>query len=223
MDTFTLVGSVAIAVVGLTTHEFAHAYVANKLGDPTAKLMGRHTLNPLPHIDLFMTILLPAFLIASSAGFIFGGAKPVPVQPHRFRKPFEGMALVAVAGPLSNLLQAIIWGFVLSAFLHFGIWDFDAKGIFILQIGIYFNVLLLVFNMLPIPPLDGSRVVLYFLKGEMRKNYAQLERFGLLIIIGLFFLAQDQFRAVMFFFIRPVLDFVFWITGIPPELHLLQG
>lgn len=221
MDTFTLVGSVAIAVVGLTTHEFAHAYVANRLGDPTAKLMGRHTLNPVPHIDLFLTILLPAFLIATSAGFIFGGAKPVPVQPHKFRKPFEGMALVAIAGPLSNLLQAIFWGFVLSAFLHFEIWDSDAKGIFILQIGIYFNVLLMVFNMLPIPPLDGSRVVIYFLKGEARKSYAQLERYGLFIVVGLFFLARDQFRAVMLFFIKPVLEFVFWLTSLPQDLQIL--
>lgn len=219
MDTFTLIGSVAIVVVGLTTHEAAHAYVADRLGDPTARLMGRITLNPIPHIDLFLTILLPAFLILGGTGFVFGGAKPVPVNVMKFRNPSQGMALVAIAGPLSNLLQALLWGFVLSLFLSSGVWDEDAQGIFVLLIGIYFNILLMVFNLLPIPPLDGSRVVMHYLKGEARRNYMQLERYGIFIVLALFFLARDQFRAVLRFFISPVLDLVFWVTGLPADLR----
>lgn len=214
MDTFTLIGSIGIVIFAITTHEAAHAWVADRLGDPTARLMGRITLNPIPHIDLFMTILLPAFLLMT-AGFAFGGAKPVPVQVHRMRKPMQGMALVAIAGPLSNLLQAILWAAILSIFLHFGIWDASAKGIDILKIGILVNVVLMVFNMMPIPPLDGSRVVLYFLKGEARKSYAELERYGLFIILGLFLLGRDMFWRVLIFFIEPVLEFVFWVTAMP--------
>jgi Zn-dependent protease len=218
MDTFTIAGSIAIVVFGITTHEAAHAWVADRLGDPTARLMGRLTLNPLPHIDLFMTILLPAFLLMT-AGFAIGGAKPVPVQTHRMRNPFQGMALVAIAGPLSNLLQAIFWAGLLSLFLHLGVWDLEAKGIDILIIGVVVNVVLMVFNMVPIPPLDGSRVVLYFLRGEARRSYAKLERYGFMIILGLFFLARDTFWSVLEAGILPVLEFVFWLTAMPEELN----
>ncbi len=214
MDAFTLTGSIAIVVFGITTHEAAHAWVADRLGDPTARLMGRITLNPLPHIDLFMTILLPLFLLMT-AGFAIGGAKPVPVQTHRMRNPLQGMALVAIAGPLSNFLQALFWAGLLSFFLHAGVWDMESKGIDILLIGVIVNVVLMVFNLVPIPPLDGSRVVLYFLRGEARRSYAQLERYGFLIILGLFFLARDSFWRVLEAGINPVLEFLFWITSMP--------
>ncbi|MFK5955642.1 MAG: site-2 protease family protein [Planctomycetota bacterium] len=221
MDTFTLVGSIAIVVVGLTTHEAAHAWTANRLGDPTARLMGRLTLNPLPHIDLVLTVLLPIMLMLTT-GMAFGGAKPVPVQVHRFRNPMKGMALVAIAGPASNLLQAIFWSGVMSFFLHFGIWEYSAQGINILVVGVVFNIVLMVFNLVPIPPLDGSRVVFYFLGTEARKVYGRFERFGILIVFALIFLARDTFWTVLYAVIRPVVKFVFWVTALPEAEQLLH-
>jgi len=214
MDTFTLVGSIAIVVFAITTHEAAHAWVADKLGDPTARLMGRITLNPLPHIDLMLTIVLPIMLLITT-GMAFGGAKPVPVQVHRMRNPMKGMALVAIAGPASNFLQALLWSGVMSAFLHAGIWDFDARGLSILVTGVIINVVLMAFNLVPIPPLDGSRVVFYFLNHEARKVYSRIERHGLLIILGLIFFARDTFWSVLYAVIIPVVKFIFWITAVP--------
>lgn len=215
MDTFTLVGSIAIVVVGLTTHEAAHAWTANRLGDPTARLMGRLTLNPLPHIDLMLTIVIPLMLLVTT-GLAFGGAKPVPVQVHRMRSPMRSMALVALAGPASNFLQAIFWSAVMSAFLHFGVWEEDgARGMSILRIGIIFNLVLMVFNLVPIPPLDGSRVVYYFLGPNARKAYGKLERHGIFLVFGLIILFRDAFWSVLFVVIEPMLKFILWITAVP--------
>lgn len=221
MDTFTLVGSIAIVVFAITTHEAAHAWVADRLGDPTARLMGRITLNPLPHIDLMLTIVLPIMLLITT-GMAFGGAKPVPVQVHRMRNPMRGMALVAIAGPASNFLQALLWSGVMSAFLHAGIWDFDARGLSILVTGIIINVVLMAFNLVPIPPLDGSRVVFYFLNHEARKVYSRFERHGLLIILGLIFFARDTFWSVLYAVIIPVVKFIFWITAVPESDEILK-
>lgn len=187
MDAFTIVGGVGIAVLALTVHEAAHAYTADRLGDPTPRLTGRLTLNPIAHIDLFLTILLPAFLIFSGAGIIFGGAKPVLVSPQKFKNPSRDMAIVAAAGPLSNLLQAILWALILSWFLRFGIWTEESRGILILQIGITINIVLMLFNLFPLPPLDGSRIVTHFLKGEARRKYVSIERYGIFILLGIIF------------------------------------
>lgn len=184
MDPVALIGGITIVVCAITTHEAAHALVADKLGDPTPRLLGRITLNPLPHIDLFNTILLP-LMMYMSVGWVFGGAKPVPVQLHRLRNPMRAMAIIALAGPLSNLLMAILWIGLLSLLVNTGVWGEEARGIVVLQIGILANILLMVFNLIPIPPLDGSRVVAYFLHGETRRSYMSLERVGILIILGL--------------------------------------
>lgn len=221
MDTFTLVGSIAIVIFGITTHEAAHAWVADRLGDPTARLMGRITLNPLPHIDLMLTIVLPLMLLMTT-GMAFGGAKPVPVQVHRLRNPMKGMALVAIAGPASNFLQAIFWSAVMSVFLHFEIWDFGARGMSILVIGVVFNVVLMAFNMVPIPPLDGSRVVYYFLNHEARKFYGKIERHGLIILLAIILLARDTFWSLLYAVIEPVVKFIFWITAVPEAAELLE-
>ena len=191
-----IIFSVAIVVLAITTHEAAHAWVADLLGDPTARRLGRVTLNPIPHIDLFLTIILPALLILSSAGVIFGGAKPVPVQINFLRNPRRDWALVGAAGPVSNILQAILWAGLLSALLHGGVWDEGSWGIKVLQIGIYANILLAVFNFMPIPPLDGSRVVMYFLSPKALRAYMGLERFGIFIILGLF-LWVEPFRDIL--------------------------
>ena len=203
MEAPILLLSVVIVVVAITTHEAAHAWVADRLGDPTARQLGRVTLNPLPHIDLFMTILLPGALLLAQTGIIFGGAKPVPVIPWRFKRPFRDMALVAAAGPLSNLLQALLWGVVLKIFLTSGIWSSSSQGIVVFQLGIFVNVLLFVFNLIPIPPLDGSRILAFFLKGQFRQQYMSLERYGIFIILAcIWFIPtfQTTLVRVIFFF-----------------------
>ena len=188
--------SVIICILSITTHEAAHAWVSYRLGDDLAYKMGRVTLNPMPHIDLMMTIVLPAALLLSGSPFIFGGAKPVPVNMRAFRKPFKDMALVAIAGPLSNLIQAFVWAIILKLFLQFGIWDVRSEGVGVLQLGIFINILLFAFNLVPIPPLDGSRIVAFFLSGEARRAYISVERFGIIILLGCFWLVP-QFRIIL--------------------------
>lgn len=214
MDPVTIIGSVAIVVVAITTHEAAHAYVADRLGDPTARMLGRVTLNPVPHVDLFMTILLPGFMLLAQMPFVFGGAKPVPVDLRRLRRPKRDWALVGVAGPLSNLLQALLWAGLLSAVLHAGVWSEDSVGVTVLQTGIYVNVLLMIFNLIPLPPLDGSRAVMYFLKGNALRTYANLERFGIYILLGLLIFVPAFFK-VLWFAISYVAYYVGGVVGLP--------
>jgi Zn-dependent protease len=159
--------------------------VADRLGDPTAREAGRLTLNPIRHIDLFFTILLPAFLLLSGSGFIFGGAKPVPVNVSRLRNPRRDWALVGAAGPLTNLLLATLMSGVLSLLVHTRLMGPSSAGSEVLAVGIFVNILLAVFNLLPIPPLDGSRVVQFFLPRSALVAYQQLERIGLLLIVFL--------------------------------------
>ena len=193
MNAVTIIGVAAIAVVSITSHEAAHGFVADRLGDPTARERGRLTLNPIPHIDLFFTILLPLFLILSRSGFIFGGAKPVPVDVSRLRSPRRDWALVGAAGPALNVLMAIGLTAILSVLTFTGLADASSSLMEILSVGIFLNALLAVFNLIPIPPLDGSRVVQYFLSGEALALYRRLEQFGLLIIMAaVFFVPQLQ-------------------------------
>lgn len=206
-----------MAVLALTVHEAAHAYTADRLGDPTPRLTGRLTLNPIAHIDLFMTILLPAFLILSGSSILFGGAKPVLVSPQRFKKPSRDMALVAVAGPLSNFIQAILWAFVLHLFLRFGLWDENARGIIILQVGITLNIVLMLFNLFPLPPLDGSRIMAHFLTGEARRKYVSLERYGIFILLAIIFFVPG-FRIVLGTAIAYTGNFIAAMTGLHDEV-----
>jgi Zn-dependent protease len=189
----TVIGVAGLAIVSITSHEAAHGFVADRLGDPTARERGRLTLNPIPHIDLFFTILLPLLLILSRSGFIFGGAKPVPVNVSRLRHPRRDWALVGAAGPGVNVLMAIGLTAVLSALTFTGLAVGSSSLTEILAVGIFLNVLLAVFNLIPVPPLDGSRVVQYFLSGETLALYQRLDRFGLLIIMAaVFFVPQLQ-------------------------------
>ena len=167
----------------ITVHEVAHGWVANKLGDPTAKMLGRLTLNPIKHIDLVGTILVPAILV-TLGGFIFGWAKPVPITWQNLRHPRRDTALVAAAGPFSNLIMAFLW----AALTKLGLTLFpDASASAALvsmgQIGIFINLILLVLNLLPIPPLDGSRVVASLLPPRIAANYMRIEPFGFLILL----------------------------------------
>ena len=165
-------------------HEIAHGYVALKLGDPTAYKMGRLTFNPVPHIDMIGTIILPAFLFISNSPILLAWAKPVPVNPGFFRNPKTGMMWVAIAGPATNFAIAII----LTLFLHLAGSVLPSILVHSLAMAALMNVVLMVFNLMPIPPLDGSRIVARFLKGQALYNYRKLERFGLFIVFGLLYL-----------------------------------
>jgi len=214
MNALTITGVAVLAILSITSHEAAHGFVANWLGDPTARERGRLTLNPIPHIDLFFTILLPLFLILSGSGFIFGGAKPVPVVVSRLRNPRRDWALVGLAGPVVNVLIALSLTVFLSAVTHLGLVTVDSSLTKILAIGIFINVLLAVFNLIPIPPLDGSRVVQYFLSDETLVIYRRIEQFGLLIILGILFLvpgAMGLIAAIIFRFVELItLPFGVW-------------
>ena len=174
---------VAMLIMSLAIHEVAHAWVALRCGDSTARDLGRITLNPIPHIDPFMTVLLPLLLIASGSGFLFGGAKPVPVVPSRLRNPYSDMMFVALAGPVSNFLIALLLGVLVTLALGMGWQTPDMKLINATQWTIYVNLLLAAFNMLPVPPLDGSRVMAFLLPKGLREPYVMLERYGMLLLV----------------------------------------
>lgn len=188
---------IAFLVLSLGFHEAAHAWVALKCGDPTGRDLGRITLNPLPHIDPFLTIILPTVLYLTT-GFIFGGAKPVPVNFHGLRKPWRDMALVAIAGPATNFLLAIVFWVALHALVNvFGVWPKDSLGASVLSQSVFLNLLLTVFNLLPIPPLDGSRVVAWLMPKALRAGYVGLERVGILLVIGFIFFVPGTQRLLM--------------------------
>ena len=153
-------------------------------------------------------------LMFFSVGWFLGGAKPVPVQLHRMRNPMRSMAFVALAGPASNLLQALLWSGLLSIFTNAGLWEGDSRGATVLQTGIFANVLLMVFNLIPIPPLDGSRVVMYFLKGDARRTYMGFERHGFIILIALLFFVPGM-RTILLYCLIAVGNLVATVTMLP--------
>jgi len=172
----------------ITVHEVAHGWVARRLGDPTAMMLGRLTLNPLKHIDPIGTVAVPILLLVLSQGhMVFGWAKPVPITVENLKHPKRGMALVAAAGPLSNLLMALLWALEvkLVAVASGGMVGGALPLIYMGIAGISINVLLMVLNLLPVPPLDGSRVVAGFLPDPIAWKYSRLEQYGLLILLAL--------------------------------------
>jgi Zn-dependent protease len=179
---------------GLTIHEFAHGYVAWRLGDPTAKAAGRLTLNPLKHLDPIGTIAL--FL------FHFGWAKPVPIDPSYFRHPTRDMAISSLAGPAANLLTAAVCGGIVRLLDLFGVAGFPwmLANYFVL-----FNLILCFFNLIPIPPLDGSRLLYHLLPPNLARGYASLERYGFIILIGIIFVGQITRINLLWLYMAPLL------------------
>ena len=200
-----------IFIIFATFHEYAHGWMANRLGDPTAKRSGRLSLNPATNIDLMWTIIMPAMILISSGGrFAFGSAKPVPVNPYQLRNPKKDMIWVGLAGPLTN----VAWIVIIIALMKIGIRTglllpgsrlYLNGAIYIfLFLCMQMNLVLLVFNMLPIPPLDGSRVVEGLLPDRASEQYASIGRFGFVILILLMFSGAlgRLFNFVMYLVIK---------------------
>lgn len=196
MDITEIIRQVAISaipvLIAITFHEVAHGLMAHKLGDPTAKVLGRLTLNPLAHIDPVGTVLLPiAMLVLSGGKFVFGYAKPVPINPNNFKNPHTGMAITAAAGPLCNVLLALICVLLLkfavlplSTFVSPETASSVLKPISLMLLsGITMNLVLASFNLIPIPPLDGGRVAVGLLPYKMGRALSMLEPFGMIIVM----------------------------------------
>lgn len=193
---------IPVLLFSVVLHEFAHAWQARREGDDTAHALGRLTLNPIPHIDLFGSIIFPAVLLISNSPFLFGWAKPVPVDPRNFRNYKAGDIRVSLAGIASNLLLAFALTFVIGLAIHArrGI---PAAGptISLVQqmavFGLQINLVLAFFNLIPIPPLDGSHVMYHLLPPRLGMQYRELGRYGMLILLGLMIFARDFFSVLM--------------------------
>jgi Zn-dependent protease len=184
IDPLTVVISFGVLLLSLTIHEAAHALTADRLGDPTARSLGRVSLNPIVHIDLLGTIVLPILAIVSHLPII-GWAKPVPVSLRNLRHPERDFAIIAAAGPISNLLQAIVAALILRVVAPSDLYVSESLLPSVLFLAIQVNLLLAFFNLIPIPPLDGGNVLMGLLPTRLAISYAQLRQYGFLILYAL--------------------------------------
>ena len=204
MNLISLLVSFGLLMVAMTVHEFSHAIVAFKLGDTTAKYSGRLTLNPLAHIDPIGTLLLPLLLFISTHGrFVFGYAKPVPINYWALKNPKRDMGLIGLSGPAANLVFAFLLSLIWKALAH------QAALSYILEYLIVINVILGVFNLIPIPPLDGSRILSSLLTARLASRYNLLEPYGFIILILFITLGLTDI------IVWPLIRIVFNLLGVP--------
>ncbi len=187
-DIQTLLIYIIPLTFAITLHEFAHGWVANQCGDATARMLGRLTLNPIKHIDPMGSILVPIVLYFTGSPFLFGWAKPVPINFNALKYPKRDMILVALAGPASNFIMALLWSFAIMIALSLE----SQLLIEMAKFGVVINLVLGVFNLLPLPPLDGSRIVSALLPNNLAYYYNKLEVYGLYIVLALLFFGIFQ-------------------------------
>lgn len=206
MDSILFIFKLIVLVFSVVIHEISHGFVAERFGDDTARRAGRLTLNPIRHIDLFGSIILPLIMALIPGGVVFGWAKPVPINPRNFKNPDRDTAWVSAAGPLSNITLAFIFGMLMRVLAATSVttWSLALSGLF--SIIVITNVALAIFNLVPIPPLDGSGVLFAFLPRSMNNVRTFLERYGLFI-----------FLAFVFFGVELISPAIIWI------FHLFSG
>jgi Zn-dependent protease len=219
-----IVAWVLPVLFAITVHEVAHGWIAARLGDKTALMLGRLTLNPVKHIDPIGTILVPGLLMLMQTGFLFGWAKPVPVTWQNLKHPKRDMALVAAAGPCANLLMALGWALVIRLGLSLG--DHGQALVFMGTAGIFINTILMVLNLLPLPPLDGGRVMAGLLPGPLSWKFSRIEPYGFMILIAL--LVTGVLGKIMWPAISLVMGSLALVSGLPARdfmqvLYVLLG
>ena len=203
-----------IFIYSIIIHEITHGLVAEKLGDPTARLQKRLTLNPIPHIDPIMSVFLPMILIISGSPIILGAAKPVPIDPYNLKNPRRDMGIIGLAGPLSNISLAVIFSIIARLVLAFSP---DPNILQVLATAATLNILLAIFNLIPVPPLDGGRLLTGILPEKYAEALASIERFGIMIVLFLLLFPSSFFSLQ-----KVVLQITFLIFSlIFPRLPLI--
>lgn len=202
-----------ILIFSIIFHEVSHGWVADRLGDPTARMKGRLTLNPIPHIDPLMSIILPLLLIIAGSPVVFGAAKPVPIDPFNFRNPRKDMGIVGLAGPGANILLAVVATLIFRLLLLLPAFSFTGTLLTILELTAFYNLLLAAFNLIPIPPLDGSRILGAVLPKELTGFLDSLESVGIFILFFLLFFPIGGFS--LGFYIFNLVAFWMKLLGFP--------
>jgi len=192
---------IIVLIFSAVIHEYMHGWTADRLGDPTARQAGRLSMNPFVHLDWFGSFLVPGLMLASGMNFVFGWAKPIPYNPFNLRDRRYGEAKVALAGPLANFIVALFFGILLSV-MPFVSLTFSG----LISLIIYINLVLMIFNLLPIPPLDGSKIFVAILPVKWREKYLSLERYGFIFVI--------LFAWLGFSYLLPVIDFLYRVVTI---------
>ncbi|MEI6479375.1 MAG: site-2 protease family protein [bacterium] len=202
MDSILFVFKLIVLVFSVVIHEISHGFVAERFGDPTARRAGRLTLNPIKHIDLFGSIILPLLMAIIPGGVVFGWAKPVPINPRNFRNPDRDTAIVSAAGPLSNITLAFVFGIFIRILSAGPITNWSTALIGLFSIIVITNSALAIFNLVPIPPLDGSGVLFAFLPSSMYGVRRFLEQYGVIIFFAFVFFGFDLIIPIILWVFR---------------------